>query len=293
LEVAIANVVRSGIEATQNRNLCLAGGVMLNCSSNGGLLTSGVADSIWIFPAASDAGTSVGAALQCAAENGELDRTGLVNPYLGPDFSASEIEVALRNDQRVAFWLAPDISTEVAQRLAAGEVIGWFQGRMELGPRALGNRSILADPRSVEMRDRVNRIKRREHWRPLAPVVLEESAPDFFRMNTSSPFMLFAVQVRLEKRSIVPAVVHADGSARPQTVSHDQNPRLYDLIRAFRQQTGVPVLLNTSFNDADEPIVCTPQDAIRSFLAMELDMLVLGDYVVRREGAPSKKKSPR
>ncbi len=163
-------------------------------------------------------------------------------------------------------------------------MIGWFQGRMELGPRALGNRSILADPRTVEMRDRVNRVKTRESWRPLAPVILAEHASEYFDMEAPSPFMLFAVQVRLEKRSLVPAIVHVDGSARPQTVTQEQNTRLHQLLTAFKQRSGVPILMNTSFNDAGEPIVCTPQDAIRSALKMRLDVLVLGDWIVRPKG---------
>jgi carbamoyltransferase len=283
LETAVANVVRSAIEGAQSRNVCLAGGVMLNCSSNGALLASGIADSIWVFPAAGDAGISVGAALQCAVENGELGRSRLESPYLGPDYSGAEIEVALRNEPRVAGRTVPDLELEVARQLAEGKVVGWFQGRMELGPRALGNRSILADPRTVGMRDRVNRIKRRELWRPLAPVVIAESASEYFSMNAPSPFMLFALQVRPEKRSLVPAIVHVDGSARPQTVTREQNSRLYELLRAFQKESGIPILLNTSFNDAGEPIVCKPQDAIRSYLAMDMDLLVLGEYLVNRK----------
>jgi carbamoyltransferase len=156
---------------------------------------------------------------------------------------------------------------------------------MEFGPRALGNRSILADPRRVEIRDRVNRIKGRELWRPLAPAVLAERAGEFFSLNQPSPFMLFRAQVLNAKRCLIPAVVHVDGSARPQTVTRDQNSFLYDLISAFNRRTDIPVLLNTSFNDAGEPIVCTPADAIRTFLKTGLDLLVLGEFIVRRKGS--------
>jgi carbamoyltransferase len=151
---------------------------------------------------------------------------------------------------------------------------------MEFGPRALGNRSILADPRRLENRDRVNRIKGRELWRPLAPAVLAERASEFFDLRQPSPFMLFRAQVKPEKRSAVPAIVHVDGSARPQTVTREQNPAFYDLISAFSRRAGVPLLMNTSFNTAREPIVCTPQDAIASFLASGLDLLVLGEFLV-------------
>jgi carbamoyltransferase len=282
LEHAVARVVRSTIEEARCQDLCLGGGVTLNCSSNGALLSSGIASSIWIFPASGDAGLSVGAAMLCAAQIGELRRTQLNHAYWGPDFSASEYEAALKREPRVVYQREANLFAEVARYLATGKVIGWFQGRMELGPRALGNRSILADPRRVEIRDRVNGIKGREQWRPLAPVVLAECAAEYFALDVVSPFMLFATQVRPEKRPMIPAVVHVDGTARPQTVTREQNHRLYDLIFAFRQLTQVPVLLNTSFNAAEEPIVCSPQDAIETFLATGLDILVLGDWIVSR-----------
>ena len=171
--------------------------------------------------------------------------------------------------------------------LANGNVIGWFQGRMEFGPRALGNRSILADPRSVAMRDLVNRVKGREHWRPLAPSVLAHRASDYFELEGESPFMLFAAQVRPERRAEVPAIVHADGSARPQTVSVQQNPRYHALLSAFERRTGVPILLNTSFNGAWEPIVATPAEAVSTFVACGLDALVIGDYVAVRRDLPA------
>ncbi len=282
LESATLKVVRSAIADANCSDLCLGGGVMLNCSSNGALLNSDPASSIWIFPAAGDAGLSVGVALICAAEAGELTRNQLPHAYWGPEFGQSECEAALRNVSGISFRRSNRIVKEAAQYLAAGEVVGWFQGRMELGPRALGNRSILSHPGSVEMRDRVNKIKGREIWRPLAPVVLAECASEFFTQSIPSPFMLFATQIRPEKRSLVPAIVHVDGSARPQTVTRAQNPLLYELILAFSEETGVPMLLNTSFNAQGEPLVCAPQDAIKTFLATKLDVLVLGDFVVRR-----------
>jgi carbamoyltransferase len=279
LEQAVAQVTKFAVAETGVRTICLGGGVMLNCSSNGALLSSNVADSIWVFPAAGDGGLAVGAALLGAADAGELKRSGLSDAYLGPAFSNKECKQALGNERRVVYRFTRDLSSEIARLLTAGNVVGWFQGRMEFGPRALGHRSILADPRTVEMRDRVNKIKRRELWRPLAPVVQAEKASEYFALRAPSPFMLFASQVRPDKRREIPAVVHVDGTARPQTVTHEQNPRLYDLISAFARETGTPVLLNTSFNAAGEPLVCTPEDAIRTFLTTDLDVLVLGDYV--------------
>jgi carbamoyltransferase len=282
LERAVARAVGWSLRATRSTTLCLGGGVMLNCSSNGALRASGVAADVWNFPAAGDAGLTVGAALLCAAEAGELRRARLDTAYLGPEFDRSACEAAVRAERRVSYRDTRDLAEEVAQLLASGHVLGWFQGRMEFGPRALGHRSILADPRTAEMRDRVNRVKRREPWRPLAPVVRADRAAEFFELRGESPFMLFAAQVRPERRAQLAAIVHVDGSARPQTVTRAQDARLYDLLGAFERHAGVPVLLNTSFNDAGEPIVCTPDDALRTFLSTGLDVLVLGDFVVRK-----------
>jgi carbamoyltransferase len=283
LQQGIERVVGSAMSAAQCDDLCLGGGVALNCTSNGALLASRMPSSLWIFPATGDAGLAVGAALLCAREAGELKRKRIDHAYWGPEFGPSECERALRAVSRLVYRRISDVTKEVAGYLAAGEVVGWFQGAMELGPRALGNRSILADPRRKETRDRVNSIKGREMWRPLSPVVLAERASDFFNLAVPSPFMLFATMVRRENQALIPAVVHVDGSARPQTVTKNQNPRFYDLIMAFSERTGIPVLLNTSFNTAGEPIVCTPEDAIKTFLVTNLDVLVLGDYVARKQ----------
>jgi carbamoyltransferase len=204
--------------------------------------------------------------------------------YWGPEFSSAECEVAINNEPRVTVrQIKRPANEEVAEALVSGQIVGVCRGRMEFGPRALGNRSILADPRRLENRDRVNQIKGRELWRPLAPAVLAERASEFFDLRQPSPFMLFRAQVKSDKYSIVPAVVHVDGSARPQTVTRDQNAEFYDLLSAFaRRSGGVPILMNTSFNTAREPIVCTPQDAIASFLASGLDLLLLGDFLVER-----------
>jgi carbamoyltransferase len=282
LERAVARVVQSAIDDAGSRHLCLGGGVNLNCSSNGVLRASGVAESISVFPAPADNGLSVGAALLCAAENGSLQREALLDAYLGPDFTSAECEEAVNAEPRVTSRRSPDVSIEAAQRIAYGKTIGWFQGRMEIGPRALGNRSILADPRTAATRDRVNNVKRRETWRPLAPSVLAERAPEFFQFSGSSPFMLFATRVLEPARARAAAIVHIDGSARPQTVTRDRNPRFHALISAFAELSGVPLVLNTSFNDAGEPIVCTPADAIRTFLSTDLDVLVLNDLIVEK-----------
>jgi carbamoyltransferase len=258
--------------------LCLGGGVALNCSANGKLRAAAGAP-LEVYAAAGDAGLSIGAALLAARDLGDRPREPLDHAYLGPSFDARAIEAALRERPELTVIRSPRVVDDVAERLAAGDVVGWFQGRMELGPRALGNRSILADPRDIATRDRVNRLKGRERWRPLAPSVLADRAGEFFELHGESPFMLLAAQVRDSARARIPAVVHVDGTARPQTVRRSANPRFYDLLRAFEQLTGLPMLLNTSFNAAGEPIVCNPSDAVRSFLAMGLDALVLGEFV--------------
>jgi carbamoyltransferase len=224
----------------------------------------------------------VGAALLCARDVGELSPQRLENPYHGPAYNSDQIEAVLKSEPRVGYSRPDKFSREVARHIAAGNVTGWFQGRMELGPRALGNRSILADPRTLAMRDKVNRVKRREMWRPLAPSVLAERAAEFFVNVPPNAFMLFATQVTDITREIAPAIVHVDGSARPQPVSRELNAPFYDLISAFAGLTGVPILLNTSFNDAGEPIVCTPRDALKTFLSTDLDLLAIGPFLVSK-----------
>ena len=279
LEAAVARVVEDAAAQARCDDLCLGGGVMLNCASNGALLAAGRFKSISVFPATGDAGLSIGAALLCAARAEDTRPVPPPDAYLGPAFSDGSCEAALAAQPRIAFQKVSDVATQAAALLAQGKVIGWFQGRMEMGPRALGNRSILADPRAAQIRDRVNRLKGREEWRPLAPSVTAEKASHYFELSGESPYMLFASRVRPDKRALVAGVVHVDGSARPQTVRREQNPRYYDLLRAFERHAGVPMLLNTSFNAAGEPIVCSPEEAVKAFLAIGLDALVLGDYV--------------
>jgi carbamoyltransferase len=281
-EIAVEKIARSASSDADFPALCLGGGVALNCAANGRLLAGGDFAPVWAFAASGDAGLGIGAALLAAIEAGELALERLDTADLGPEFDARAVEAALTAERSITFKRSTRVAEEVAERLAADQIVGWFQGRMELGPRALGNRSILASPRSTEIRDRVNSLKGREQWRPLAPSVLAERAGGYFQLAGESPFMLFATDVRAEVRHEVPAIVHVDGSARPQTVRRDQNPALHELIEAFHRRTGVPLVLNTSFNAAGEPIVCTPTDAVRTFLATGLDALVCGDFIVQR-----------
>jgi carbamoyltransferase len=284
LEQAVDRVVASALDQSGESSVCLGGGVSLNCASNGKLLARMGPSSVWVFPACGDAGLSVGAAFLCARDHGELVPEPIDHAYWGPDITRAEILAAVARHPEVEARELADIPGTVGAYLAAGQVIGWMQGRMELGPRALGHRSILADPGSVQMRDRVNRLKGREPWRPLGPVVVRERAAEYFDLSGPSPFMLFAAQVRPQARARIAGVVHADGSARPQTITHAQNALLYDLLLEFERRAGVPILINTSFNTAAEPIVCTPDDAIRTLLASGLDALIVGPFEVRRRG---------
>jgi carbamoyltransferase len=268
--------------------LCLSGGVALNACANGTILRSGLFRQIHITPAAGDDGASLGAALYVQHEvlKGR-EREPLRHVYWGPAFDRSRIEGALRRTPHVRWERRDDIEDVAAERIAAGLMVGWFQGRMEMGPRALGARSILADPRRAAVRDALNAsVKGREPFRPFAPSVIDRCASEYFDIpaGTDSPFMLVTFPTHEARRDRIPAVVHVDGSARIQTVSQRENPRFHKLIACFRERTGVPVLLNTSFNRAGEPIVNSPEDAIRCFLKSGLGALVLEDYLVLPDG---------
>src|ERR1700731_3578528 len=266
---------------TGERNLCMAGGVALNSTMNGRIARSGIFDNVWVHPAAHDAGTSLGAALFGYHNVLQQPRHihARLQPYLGPGFDQVDIDSALREfGDKIVFEMRDNLFDEVSQALADGKVVGWYQGRMEWGPRALGNRSILADPRREDMKNIVNNaVKLREGFRPFAPACLAERAREWFDLTglSDSPYMLFVVPVWEEKQRLIPAVTHIDGTARVQTVSMGDNPRFHSLISAFERKTGVPVLLNTSFNVNGEPIVSTPADAIRCFLGTQIDLLVL------------------
>jgi carbamoyltransferase len=264
--------------------LCMSGGVALNACANGRILRSGLFRQIHITPAAGDDGASLGAALYVQHEvlRGK-QREPLRHVYWGPAFDRAEIEGSLRRAANVRWERRDDIEEVAAGLIADGLMIGWFQGRTEMGPRALGARSILADPRAAAIRDALNeRVKRREPFRPFAPSVIDRRAPEYFDIppGADSPFMLATFPTHETKRDTIPAVVHVDGSSRIQTVSQRENPRFYKMIERFCARTGVPIVLNTSFNRAGEPIVNSPQDAIRCFLESGLDALILEDYLV-------------
>jgi carbamoyltransferase len=269
--------------ATGSDNLCLAGGVALNCVMNARLRDRSPFRQIWVQPAAGDAGTALGAALWIDAKtrSAQPSHAQMHHAFLGPAYSDDEIETFLQWS-KLPYRRLTDIATETADILAQDKVIGWFQGRMEFGPRALGGRSILASPISASMQARLNEIKDREDFRPVAPVVLEEAAADWFVNAEVSPFMLFVYDVQPDKADKIPAVRHTDGTARIQTINRQQNPLYYDLIKAFEARTGVPVLVNTSFNTRGEPIVCSPRDAIECFWTSPLDALVIGSFLLEK-----------
>ena len=273
---------------TGSSRLCLAGGVALNCVSNRVLQESGLFEELYVQPAAHDAGTALGAAAWLWCRHSGGDRAFVLeHPYLGPGYSDIELIAALER-RGLRYRRSPDAAAEAAARIAGGAVVGWFQGRMEVGPRALGNRSLLADARRPEVRTVINeKVKHRESFQPFAPAVLAERAADWFRIpgrSRSSDFMLLACDVRPEVARRIPAVVHADGTSRIQTVRAETNPLFHRLIAQFERRTGVPLVLNTSFNDS-EPIVCSPEDALRTFGSTHIDALWLGDFVVEREEA--------
>jgi carbamoyltransferase len=282
-EVAMLALVKLATERTGCRNICLAGGVALNSKANGKIQASGMVDNIFIQPAASDDGVALGAVFAPYMDNGgRLPMKPLRHAYLGPEFSDAEIEKALVTYKLRASKLN-DIAATAAELLSNGKIIGWFQGRMEFGPRALGHRSILADPRDPEMNAKVNNaVKFREWWRPFAPSMLKEVAGEYLEHACDSPFMILTNPVRSEKRDVIPSVTHVDGSARPQTVDKEIEPLYWNLINEFGKRTGVPVLMNTSFNLRGEAIVNTPTDAIRTFFSSGMDALVIGSYLVEK-----------
>jgi carbamoyltransferase len=317
-EEIVLRLARTARDLSGCRNLVMAGGVALNCVANGKILETGMFDDIWIQPAAGDAGGAVGAAYAAwhihRGEARVIPDAGCVDAmsgsYLGPEFSSKQIVQCIeRYNARARHYEGfAALAADAASRLAAGDVGGWFQGRMEFGPRALGNRSIIGDPRNAEMQKRLNlKIKFREGFRPFAPSVLEEDATQYFELDRPSPYMLLVAPVRKERqqplppdyaeqpmydrlyflRSDLPAITHVDYSARIQTVSRATNPRYWTLIDAFKRLTGCSVLVNTSFNVRGEPIVCTPDEAYRCFMRTEMDFLVMGDFVFDKKEQPA------
>jgi carbamoyltransferase len=311
-EQAVMHLARFARRSTGERNLCLAGGVALNCVANGRLQKEKVFDAIWIQPAAGDAGGALGAALAAWHQYGGKPRPKLnghrdhmQGAYLGPAFSNQAIRTRLDAvGARYEMLGDDDVISRTADLLAEGKAVGWMQGRMEFGPRALGGRSILGDPRSPSMQKTLNlKVKYRESFRPFAPSVLREDVADWFECDVDSPYMLLVADIDERKRrgmtpeqrrlfgidklniprSEIPAVTHVDYSARIQTVHRDTNPRYWALLSAFKQRTGCPVLVNTSFNVRGEPIVCTPEDAFRCFMGTEIESLVVGNCLLMKE----------
>ena len=307
-EEVMLRLSRSLAAESDSKNLCLAGGVALNCVANGKLFRDGAFENIWVQPAAGDAGGALGAAYLAYHRfqnkprqlNGAAD--GMSGSYLGPEFKQEDIESRPSAAGARYTVLAEDKLTEtVAEALSAENAVGWFQGRMEFGPRALGERSILGDPRSPVMQKTLNlKVKYRESFRPFAPSVLREDVAEWFDFDADSPYMLMVADVKPERqkamstadqalfgidklnvaRSDIPAVTHIDYSARIQTVHADTNPRYHALISAFKARTGCPVVVNTSFNVRGEPIVCTPEDAFRCFMSTDLDVLAVGNCLL-------------
>lgn len=286
LEEAMLHMVNFLYAETKMENLCLAGGVALNSVANGILIKRTKFKRIFIQPAAGDGGTSVGAAFY--VYNCILNQPRSQHPetvFIGPEFSEKEIQAAVESHGLRYEKVNP---TEVGARLLTkGKILGWFQGRIEFGPRALGNRSIIADPRKGEMKDIINaRVKFRESFRPFAPSILEERLAEYFDYDHPSPTMLLVYNVLPEKRNVIPAVTHVDGTGRVQSISRRDNPLYYDLISRFNDLTGVPVILNTSFNVRGKPIVCTPEQALDCFVKTDMDNLIIGNFLVSKGPRP-------
>ena len=318
-EEAVVNMAKTAKQLTDCNNLCLAGGTALNCVANSKILLENIFENVWIQPAAGDAGGALGAALATeyvyyGSQRITDNKTDIMQgSYLGPVFKDYQIEQTIKQYKAKAVKIEDeqDLLQKTAKALANGKVVGWFQGKMEWGPRALGNRSILGDPRNPEMQMKMNlKIKYRESFRPFAPSVTEEDSKKYFEIDAKSPYMLLTSQINKDirfelpkdynsfcvkdklyyKRSKIPAVTHIDYSARLQTVSQDTNPKYHKLIKEFEKLSTYPIVINTSFNVRGEPIVCTPEDAYRCFMRTEMDVLVIGNYYFEKENQPEWQK---
>ena len=282
LEQVILALVSNLIKETGDHNLCLAGGVAMNCCMNGKIAGMPEVANIFVQPASSDNGVALGAAYLLAKESGVREIAPMVHAYWGNSYSDKEIESALR-ESKLTYRRTDRIVEEVAGMLNSGKIVGWFQGRMEVGARALGGRSILASPIFPNMKDKLNmEVKHRENWRPFCPSMPIDDYSIYFDTGVDADFMIVAFPVKPELRPFIPSVVHVDGTARPQTVRRDFHPKFYDLLKTFGRLSGHPVLINTSFNIQGEPIVCTPRDALRCFGGTGLDVLAIGDYIVEK-----------
>jgi len=296
LHASLLHILRHFKKETNQTNLCMAGGVALNCTANGVIKRSRLFRNMFIQPAAGDDGSALGAALyvQRAREVGRSPKR-MALPLWGPSFDDSAIKHTLNEREEcdaTYFNSFNALAHEVAQRINQGQIVGWFQGRMEFGPRALGNRSILADPRDPKMRQRINAlVKKREAFRPFAPAVTMEAATQFFDIDPEQEsmyaHMILVTQVRQANREQLPAITHVDGSARVQTVAKNENPRFWILLSEFGRVSGIPILLNTSFNVRGQPIVCNPSEAVETFLVAHLDALAIGNFLVVRKVAHS------
>jgi carbamoyltransferase len=288
-------LLRHVARETLATRLCLAGGVALNCAANGKLFAQTPFREVYIQPAAHDAGTSIGAAQYVWHHNfGKPREFTMRHVYYGPSQDGAEVRATLDKAGLNYRELAEDeLVRRTAEAIAAGKIVGWFQGRMEFGPRALGNRSILADPRRPGMKDVLNRrIKYREPFRPFCPSILAERVADYFEISQPSPFMVMAFPIKASKRGTVPAITHRDGTGRLQTVERQANPLYWKLLREFERITGVPILLNTSFNE-NEPIVATPEQALECFLRTDMDLLVIGPCLLLKSENDSSKSERR
>lgn len=283
VEDAGINFAKHLFEKRGIKNFCLAGGVTLNCDMNAKILALPFVKNIFIQPAAHDAGCALGAAFEAYSRLGGKIDFVMEHAYWGPEYSNQEIEQVLK-ESKLRYRRCEDIEEDTARLLSKGKIVGWFQGRMEIGPRALGNRSILTHPGLEHMKDKVNaEVKHREMWRPFAPSILEEDAPDYLEGYYPSPFMLLTFNVKEDKKRFMSQATHVDGTARVQTVNKKTNPKYYKLIDSFKRLTGIPVVLNTSFNDKGEPLVMSPKDALRTFSSTGMDVLAVGDFLIEKD----------
>lgn len=271
------------IRKTKIRNICLAGGVALNCKMNGAIHRLNQIDNIFVQPVSGDDGTAIGAAMSVYFENNlRLEGFKMEHVYFGPEYSDDLIEKTLKAN-KLNYRIPDNLEKEAAKLISDGKIVGWFQGRMEVGPRALGNRSILADPRNPESKDILNsKVKFREAWRPFCPSIMEEHAGEYLVKSCYHPFMILTFEIKKDKIKAIPSAVHVDGTARVQTVKKETNIRFWKLLNEFYKLTNIPLLLNTSFNIKGEPIVCKPQDAVNCFLKTGMDYLALGSFMVKK-----------
>lgn len=287
LEEAALLLTKKVMEKTNSKNLCLAGGVALNCKMNGEILLSGLADEIFIQPISNDAGSSLGAAMIIAKEEGFDSRFTMQHTYWGPSFNQDEVKKAL-DQAKVKYSKPKSIEKKAAEAISKGKIVAWFKGRMEAGPRALGARSILANPKLEKMKDAVNsKVKHRESWRPFCPSVIQEVAPDYLtnltKKQKEARFMIVTYKVKGSKQKEISAVLHVDGTTRPQTVNKKINPNYYSLLEEVGKRTGIPMVLNTSFNVKGEPIICTPEQALRCFASTGLDAMAIEDFWIEKK----------